>query len=496
MTHETTVPRPALPSPAGPHDPAPDDIAPLTDAVLDDLAASLADATIVGLGESTRFSRETFDARDRLFRRLVRHHGFRALALQDTVAVADRLDRYVGTGQGSAAAALDDAWRPWRTAEMVAALEWIRAFNQEHPHDPVRIFGVRPAQALPQDYDVVLAHVRASAPELLSELTSHLEPIRTAHHTDEHVQRARGTHPGRPFADHARDALALIRSLPGAHRDEDVAARMRRIVDFHERSVAGRGSYAGDAAAGPTSSATSSAGPACAPSTGTASGTPRPPRAPWAWLPRRAAAERRQPAACAVRRAVRVRRDRFPPRRPRRRRRPGAGRRPARRAARRGGPARPPAGPAPRRRAPPLGRTGEAARHQRRLRPVPGRRRTPRGGIPRRRLRRSRPHPPGVPGAVVVVGPVVTFPSSPGGRPRGRREFDDRAQAAAGPRATPATTLRPLPNGNSEYLDQGDRCACRSGPRACRPAAQRVFSWPVQSSMTLARPIRGTPDER
>ncbi|ANZ20142.1 erythromycin esterase-like enzyme [Streptomyces noursei ATCC 11455] len=250
MTHETTVPRPALPSPAGPHDPAPDDIAPLTDAVLDDLAASLADATIVGLGESTRFSRETFDARDRLFRRLVRHHGFRALALQDTVAVADRLDRYVGTGQGSAAAALDDAWRPWRTAEMVAALEWIRAFNQEHPHDPVRIFGVRPAQALPQDYDVVLAHVRASAPELLSELTSHLEPIRTAHHTDEHVQRARGTHPGRPFADHARDALALIRSLPGAHRDEDVAARMRRIVDFHERSVAGRGSYAGDAAAG------------------------------------------------------------------------------------------------------------------------------------------------------------------------------------------------------------------------------------------------------
>ncbi|GAB7188878.1 erythromycin esterase [Kitasatospora sp. Ki12] len=223
---------------------------PLSDTVLDQIAAHLAaGATVIGLGESTRFSRETFGVRDQLFRRLVRDHGFRALAVQDSAGAAAALDAYVGGDGGSAASALDGAWRPWRTEEMAGALEWIRAFNRDHADDPVRIFGVKPAQAAPDDYDAVLAHVRASAPERLAQLAAHLDPIRTAHQIDEHVQRARGVHPGRPFAEHARDALALVESLagPGA---EDVVARMRLIVDFHEHSVAGRGSFAGDAEVG------------------------------------------------------------------------------------------------------------------------------------------------------------------------------------------------------------------------------------------------------
>ncbi|MFF2807867.1 erythromycin esterase family protein [Streptomyces sp. NPDC058000] len=249
MKNDTAAPRGTSPSDMGLSDPQNPDLGLLSDATLDELAEKLAVATtIVGIGESTRFSRETFGLRDRLFRRLVQHHGFRALAVQDSAGVAAGLDRYVRAGEASAESALDGAWRPWRTAEMVAALEWIRAFNQEHPNDPVRIFGVKPVQAQPEDYDAVLDHVRASAPERLGEATSHLDLIRTAHQTEEHVQRARGMHPGRPFADHARDALALIRSLPDADRDNGVLARMRLIVDFHENSVAGRGNYAGDAA--------------------------------------------------------------------------------------------------------------------------------------------------------------------------------------------------------------------------------------------------------
>lgn len=78
------------------------------------------------------------------------------------------------------------------------------------------------------------------------ELASHLEPIRTAHQTDEHVQRARGTHPGRPFAEHARDALAIVETISGPSGGAAVE-RMRLIVAYHENSVAGQGSYAGDA---------------------------------------------------------------------------------------------------------------------------------------------------------------------------------------------------------------------------------------------------------
>ncbi|MBZ6477961.1 erythromycin esterase family protein [Streptomyces griseocarneus] len=247
MENTTTAAQATFPSPVRPADPRHTDARPLSDAAFDVLAEKVSGATlVVGLGESTRFSRETFGVRDRLFRRLVQNHGFRALAVQDTAVAAAHLDRYVHGGDGSAEAALEGAWRPWRTAETAATLEWIREFNRDHPNDPVRIFGVKPTQARPQDYDAVLAHVQESAPERSAELASHLDPIRTAHHTDEHVQRARGTHPGRPFADHARDALALIRSLPGLDRDDDVLARMRRIVDFHEHSVAGTGNYVGD----------------------------------------------------------------------------------------------------------------------------------------------------------------------------------------------------------------------------------------------------------
>ncbi|PJN02855.1 hypothetical protein CG740_13940 [Streptomyces sp. CB01201] len=223
---------------------------PLSDAALDELAGSVAGpAVIVGIGGSTRFSREISGTQDRLLRRLVLHHGFRALAVQDGAGAGAALDRYVSGGPGSAADALAHAWRPQRTEETAAALEWIRAFNREHPNDPVRVFGVKPAQAGRDDYDAVLAYAHASAPpEQLAAMEAHLGPIRSAHDIDEHVQRARGTHPGRPFAEHARDALALVRSLPRTGAYDAVVARMRLIVDFHEHSVAGRGDYGGEAA--------------------------------------------------------------------------------------------------------------------------------------------------------------------------------------------------------------------------------------------------------
>lgn len=214
---------------------------------LDDMAEAIAaDTVVAGLGESTRFAHETFAVRDQIFRRLVRGHGFRALAVQDDASVGQALDAYVTGGVGTAASALESAWRPWRTVETAAALEWIRGFNHDHPGDPVRIVGIKPTQAGPADYDAVLEHVRHAAPNRLAELASHLTPIRTAHQIDEHVQRARGIHPGRPFAEHAHDALAIVEQLPGGPATGRVGDLMRGIADFHERSVAGSGSYAGD----------------------------------------------------------------------------------------------------------------------------------------------------------------------------------------------------------------------------------------------------------
>ena len=127
-----------------------------------------------------------------------------------------------------------------------ARSSWIRAFNQAHPHDQVRVFGVQPPHAEPSDYDAVLDYIRRAAPERLDAMASRLDPIRTAHQMDEHVQRHHGVHPGQPFAAQARDALALLEELP-ANPERDIArTHARLILDFHERSVTGQGSFAAD----------------------------------------------------------------------------------------------------------------------------------------------------------------------------------------------------------------------------------------------------------
>ncbi|MEV6139835.1 erythromycin esterase family protein [Nocardia sp. NPDC051990] len=210
------------------------------------LTKQLESATVVGLGESTRFSRQTFGLRERIFRALVVEYGFRALAVQDSARSGERLDDYVRTGAGDPESVLAGAWRPTRTAEMAAALLWIREFNIEHPNDPVRIFGIEPPRAESSDYEVVLDYVRRQAPDRLAALESHLTPIRTAHQVDEHVQRHQGIHPGRPFIDDARAALALFEKLPMTTEFDNALMHLRLIVEFHENSVAGQGGFARD----------------------------------------------------------------------------------------------------------------------------------------------------------------------------------------------------------------------------------------------------------
>ncbi|MGW4714554.1 erythromycin esterase family protein [Nocardia sp. NPDC004260] len=210
-------------------------------AELDGLIARLAAATVVGLGESTRFSRQTFGVRERLLRGLVERHGFRALAIQDSARSGERWDRFVTAGTGDPESVLARAWRPWRTEESVATLRWIRAYNLAHPDDPVRIFGVEPPRAEPSDYDAVLDYVRHAAPDRLAAIEAHLAPIRTAHQVDEHVQRHQGTHPGRPFAEHAEDALELLTTLPDTGERATALIHARLILDFHTQSVASQG---------------------------------------------------------------------------------------------------------------------------------------------------------------------------------------------------------------------------------------------------------------
>jgi erythromycin esterase len=208
---------------------------------LDDLSALpqiIGDAVVVGIGETTRAAHEIDHHRLRMFQVMVEDLGFRALAIKDSRIVAERLDDLVRGGDDDPVEALGAAWPPWRTEETVAALEWIRAYNREHPEDPVRIFGTDEAGAQSFHYDAVIDYVRRTAPQHLDAIKAHLAPPRSAHRVDEHIQRFRGVHPGRPFAEDARDAYELIASLPEDAERDHVLRYAQVIWDHHANSVA------------------------------------------------------------------------------------------------------------------------------------------------------------------------------------------------------------------------------------------------------------------
>ncbi|WP_143219039.1 erythromycin esterase family protein [Actinokineospora bangkokensis] len=192
----------------------------------DAVAEVVAEASVVGLGVSTREAREPFQVAVDITRGLV-ERGFRVLAFLDNPRVVDRYDRYAAGEDVDLMAALGQAWGPWRTREVVEALAWVRGWNARHPGDRVRVIGVGPSRALPGDYDRVLD--AAGAPPRVVELFG---VIRTAHDAGEHVLRASGTHPGTPFVELAREAQRLLGPL-----DPTTDALVAGIVEHHANAI-------------------------------------------------------------------------------------------------------------------------------------------------------------------------------------------------------------------------------------------------------------------
>lgn len=113
-----------------------------TSADLDPLRGMVGDATVVGLGASTRGAHELLTLQHRLLRFLVEELGFRSLAVEEEWAKVRALDEYVSTGVGDPRALLAEVRPFWRTEEFLAAVRWVRSYNRGHPHDGVRLVGV------------------------------------------------------------------------------------------------------------------------------------------------------------------------------------------------------------------------------------------------------------------------------------------------------------------------------------------------------------------
>jgi erythromycin esterase len=104
---------------------------------LDPIAKLIGNARVVALGEATRGTREFFQLTHRVLEYLVARQGFTAFAIEANQPECRAINNYVLYGTGDARTALKDihVWT-WNTEEVLAMIEWMRAWNADprHPH--------------------------------------------------------------------------------------------------------------------------------------------------------------------------------------------------------------------------------------------------------------------------------------------------------------------------------------------------------------------------
>ncbi|MFI2714592.1 erythromycin esterase family protein [Micromonospora sp. NPDC018662] len=200
------------------------------------ISALVDDATIVGLGTATRAAHELFGLVEQTTHVLIRS-GFRAVALVDNQRIGERYDGYVRGTEHDLDAALGQAWGPWRTTEMREALGRLRRRNQRHPADPVRVVAVGGARVLPADYDRAVGLVARLDATTAGRVKDLLDAVRVAHDNGEHVQRARGLHPGTPFVDLARSARDLVVGLDHGPVRDQALTLLDTIVAHHANAI-------------------------------------------------------------------------------------------------------------------------------------------------------------------------------------------------------------------------------------------------------------------
>jgi erythromycin esterase len=91
--------------------------------------AMVGPARVVALGEGTHGTAEFFRMKHRLFEYLVERKGFTVFAFETNWPAVEIVDRYVKTGEGTAAKALEALHEVWRTQEVRDLIEWMRAYN-------------------------------------------------------------------------------------------------------------------------------------------------------------------------------------------------------------------------------------------------------------------------------------------------------------------------------------------------------------------------------
>lgn len=107
------------------------------------LGKMIGKARIVALGEATHGTREFFQLKHRVLEYLVAEHGFDAFVIEANLPECRAINDYVLHGKGDPQQALDGIYFwTWNTEEVLAMIEWMRAWNADPKHTKkVRFYG-------------------------------------------------------------------------------------------------------------------------------------------------------------------------------------------------------------------------------------------------------------------------------------------------------------------------------------------------------------------
>jgi erythromycin esterase-like protein len=135
---------------------------------------------LLGLGEAMHLVEDLGEMRNEIFRHLVEHEGYRAVALESDCLMGLVTDAYIATGSGT----LDDVMERGFSHGFGALqanrelVRWMRAYNEEHEEGlrffgfdgPLEYWAASPRQALTGLYDLldgVLPYTRETLEDLL-----------------------------------------------------------------------------------------------------------------------------------------------------------------------------------------------------------------------------------------------------------------------------------------------------------------------------------------
>jgi erythromycin esterase len=147
----------------------------------DDLAPIgklIGNARIVALGEATHGTREFFQLKHRLLEYLVGKLGFTVFAIEANQPECRAINDYVLHGKGDARAALAGIYFwTWNTEEVLAMIEWMRAWNADPAHAQKVQFTGFDMQASMVAHASVTAFVEKVAPAQARALLAPLAPL-------------------------------------------------------------------------------------------------------------------------------------------------------------------------------------------------------------------------------------------------------------------------------------------------------------------------------